>query len=1436
MRRNKVIAILVGALAAQAADPVVFTGDALPGRKARLGPTAPVGVLLDEAGWAMPFKLPPGRVRVTIRVCDNGKGDAVRQRTVSLSVGEQTAIHTVASLGRGLELSADVIHRTAQAEVKLALGQVTETMRQELAGLRGKDALASAPAMPDGFAAAEAPAFALGDEPERTLDLSERQAPALVIETVSVTPLSGPVIVSRVGSDRITYAPGTQGTLTYALENLAGTPQTVDFAVTQLADLDARTPLEAGRIELPARGTVAREVAFAVGDALWGRGFEVIAATPEGADRGAHAVSVVTDPWRVAMHGAGVPMFGSDAWTVEQAHDEAERIARANIEQYNNVYEKFAWAACDYSEMTPEDDATIHSGQTQYTSKRAAYQILHQVFKKYGLHAITYGKACGGGMAGLEYSHRYPERMNIFGRAGFAHESFDVDVIDRMREGRYRQHGRDEDFWQMWISCWTHYGNHATTFYGCDEIAASAKLLGWDGVRYDGEWLVWDNPALSASLVKVTEAHIRKQIPGFAFGYNTIGPRYSSRAGAFTDVGVAAKARGGGLCMDEYYRNLGGSAKGNIVHLQNAGDFIRLHGGTYLCIFDDNTPWNAALVMAAGARPMGGGGSHLRQFATRFSQGIFDPALRRLTRPELFVQPAAELPFAWDAFVYERSVSPQRSELILHLVNVAGDTSFGGQFDGPAKNLNPPQTNLVFELKLPVGYTAEAVFATGDGDTLAPQAARLEGNRMTVPQVRVWTMAVVTLRRAGEVAALHTLCPEPPLVFDTLYGEGGATPRPAGVPTAEVQIAGDLDAEAIQAINACRVKITPEVLDKVLALGLPPDTAPGEELFQAADFAGHRAGRDAADDPAPAAPLTPSRNGLPEILHARGAFSHRHRLYEAFSGLPGAVVDDACVRSTAALGALSAKNPGCLQPWPDRAGLARRDIVVLDAVPAPALSLAQRRDLRDFVAGGGGVMALGSWYSLSKGEYEGSFVEEALPVRCKQTAYLRRIRPEAGGVIFTPAYERILGVTPPQLPAAAAVAWVSPVEPKPGAEVLATTAEGVPVLVAGTFGAGRSLVWAASNSGQPAAPWWESAWWPEVATACLAYLARGAEAVSPPDEALARALKAAREMVEEASMSALLDAGMGLGATADQGQVAERLRVLLHAGTDADARAAVTYLLENADQVDPAQYPELTALAAPRLGTGAEWAALAGRFVKAPPHLLDDLAGELAAVAMPGLKAGEVMRWKVSEIVRLRCLAAAADAAALPFLRKRNAELDAQEAKGVAVDNARVSDLYATRLLRLYVTWALWRCGQRDEATAYQFAKACMDVPYYHWRQHWVLANRHATVVQMQRQDGTGAGAAQQDVRACERAITDLARAMAWAGPRFTPEAFAERPEWRRAVARALAEADCHKALPIALHYVRQTPRDQLGELSTLREAVLASLRHLHAARVAERR
>ena len=130
-----------------------------------------------------------------------------------------------------------------------------------------------------------------------------------------------------------------------------------------------------------------------------------------------------------------------------------------------------------------------------------------------------------------------------------------------MLEHRYRRYGKDEDFWQLWISAWTMLGNLDAADFGCDEIVRSAKMFGWDGVRYDGHFSVGATRPWRPGWCGIAPRGSSRSLPGFGCGYNYCGPQHGTAARGLSDIEMAACARGGGLIMSEYYRNLLGPVR-----------------------------------------------------------------------------------------------------------------------------------------------------------------------------------------------------------------------------------------------------------------------------------------------------------------------------------------------------------------------------------------------------------------------------------------------------------------------------------------------------------------------------------------------------------------------------------------------------------------------------------------------------------------------------------------------------------------------------------------------------------------------------------------------------------------------------------------------------------------------------------------------------------
>jgi uncharacterized membrane protein len=112
--------------------------------------------------------------------------------------------------------------------------------------------------------------------------------------------------------------------------------------------------------------------------------------------------------------------------------------------------------------------------------------------------------------------------------------------------------------------------------------------------------------------------------------------------------------------------------------------------------------------------------------------------------------------------------------------------------------------------------------------------------------------------------------------------------------------------------------------------------------------------------------------------------------------------------------------------------------------------------IRDYVAGGGGLVMVGGYLTFqgieAKGQYAGTAIEEALPVTLSR--YDDRVECPQGvaPAVVDPAHPIVAGLGG----AWPALLGYNKVTPKPGATLVAKAGED-PLIVAGQFGKGRSV-------------------------------------------------------------------------------------------------------------------------------------------------------------------------------------------------------------------------------------------------------------------------------------------------------------------------------------------------------------------------------------------
>ncbi|HEY3418527.1 MAG TPA: hypothetical protein VGM23_16750 [Armatimonadota bacterium] len=165
---------------------------------------------------------------------------------------------------------------------------------------------------------------------------------------------------------------------------------------------------------------------------------------------------------------------------------------------------------------------------------------------------------------------------------------------------------------------------------------------------------------------------------------------------------------------------------------------------------------------------------------------------------------------------------------------------------------------------------------------------------------------------------------------------------------------------------------------------------------------------------------------------------------------------------------------------------ARLDLIILANVPGRAPLAPARLLLRDWVkTAGGGLFLTGGMTALGKGYLDGSALEALLPV---ELSGVNDVKPAKDGrlVVKDPALANLLGG------ATLSTRFYQAVKVKPDAHVLIETADGVPLLVEWSCGAGHVAVWTSLPLGgvpEGQTAWWKSDKWPALLAEVLQRIA-----------------------------------------------------------------------------------------------------------------------------------------------------------------------------------------------------------------------------------------------------------------------------------------------------------------------------------------------------------
>lgn len=945
---------------------------------------------------------------------------------------------------------------------------------------------------------------------------------------------AAPVAVASVAVDKIHYAPGD--TVSARAELLGGAAGgAFAFRAEIITELDAAREVFTANVQLAPGEKKSLPFQFKLSNAEFGHELRgALVAGGKEAHSSSEFFGVSKNVYRVGITGRHVGQ-STRGLTPERAAE----LMNANVRAYANYFECFAWAPCDYSDLTPKTEEFV-SGQTQYPGSVTGMKLQLAEAHRRGIKAITYGKACAAGISGFLTYQQHPELFGHSFGSGPATEQMSTFLLERMLENDYNFNRPSDGGWRHWASLWTRFDFNPAVDFGADELVRSAEMFGWDGVRWDGHFVENQRRCVD---------RINAKRPGYVHGYNSAFANCGSKLFLPPDQSDFHEiAKDHGLIMDESVRGhsrwTDGSMRTFYEGICREADYVKRIGGLPLFITFDmgsrqDVTWNVLSGLAAGQRYtyLTSPGDHafgtLPKFLTRYSSVVWDDTAMVANAAQHFqvtLPPGAPTNAAvwFDQSTWLRKLPDGRQQVLLHLLNFPGYRHYAQRVQTPPTWLS----NVTVSAKLPTDAKLARAFHVSPDlveghQTLTPKT---EGAAATLvlPEVKLWSIVVLEFATAGtpspreervgrgpgrgEIAnagGTSSPQPSPPL----RGGEGAGAARDAARPsdwrsalyplTTPVEDATKHFAEEKQKKeHAAKL-----AADKAKASIGTPVAAAAPTKPPYADF-----DREFNADPAvlaqhfknftrPASP-TLRRNGVVDVHHARGAFAWLNPVDIALQlAGSGAYTPSWVDRVGFRLGA-----GGSMEDFPDSYdALFENDVLVLDNVQAVDLGAHRRTMIADFVRAGGGLLVMGGWFNLSQGADRNTSLAELLPVNIVKAGNLAT---NSTGFALSATRTDFFPKVDWSRAGRAFQVDQSPV--KPGAEVLAK-AGAHPAIVSGTFGSGRVVVVLANPHGEavgqasrlssppgvpPGVPYWESPEWPRVLAACLAHLAKGSEAVA----------------------------------------------------------------------------------------------------------------------------------------------------------------------------------------------------------------------------------------------------------------------------------------------------------------------------------------------------
>jgi uncharacterized membrane protein len=593
-----------------------------------------------------------------------------------------------------------------------------------------------------------------------------RELGTIRVYGLSLTPLDGGLAITKARPRKLLYAPGEAGVVDVTVENFTDEQMSGTLELTLIQELDRADPQPGVPIAVPPGQTL--EVALPFAGRTLQYGCEARVRLTQGGevlDEASDVFGVSDNVFRVSMGSGGTADLVISS---SSGYADAETIVR-DVERcrltYSNWWEKMFWAPDDWGDLTPDSDEWC-SGQTARWENADRIREFIAAIKPHGIKSITYAQSSAKGPAGWELLRQHPEWF--YAAPGGTPLSEGFDAWDLAHWDDIALHidpvGRSQfvaDTWRLFPDL----RQPTVLEWGINELIASMKDFGWDGVRFDGHWTA-GNDALSTANMQSLKQAMWEENPDFLFGFNwgdsfgnqlwlpATGPMLS------LEHEFRESMAGGGAYVQEGIRYWGYGPTGTYqlwseyaAAEEVATRGVHALGGSYHFIYDlerlnpIDRLYKFAIGTMCGAHPVYGahfaapGCQSWGRFLTRWSVLVWDTQMQPVSDGNVDV--IADAPLLWRNWVKRRVVDQTSRQVVVNLLNPQRDD----RIDVVDDLLPSPVSNVVVRVEIPAGQTATKAILLDpwQGDQPMTLTITLDHGmaQVTVPKVEVWSIVVL---------------------------------------------------------------------------------------------------------------------------------------------------------------------------------------------------------------------------------------------------------------------------------------------------------------------------------------------------------------------------------------------------------------------------------------------------------------------------------------------------------------------------------------------------------------------------------------------------------------------------------------------------------------------------------------------------------------------